>query len=191
MVTDRVDAAMRAAPRADYLPLRARWAAGQDRALGIGHESTCSQPSTVAVMLELLDVREGDRVLDVGSGSGWTCAILAHLVGPTGSVLGTELVEALVREAAHRLRKAGLTHARVTTADPAVLGAPAHAPYDRILVSAETDRVPQELVDQLVDGGRLVLPLQGRLTCLTRHGDEVATTRAPGYYRFVPLRVGR
>ncbi|MDQ3384161.1 MAG: protein-L-isoaspartate O-methyltransferase [Actinomycetota bacterium] len=186
--SDRVEEAMRAAPRRDYLPMVHRWAADQDRAIRIGHGSTCSQPSTVRAMLELLETRPGDRVLDVGSGSGWTTAILAHLVGPEGSVRGTELVPELVRDAARRLSGAGLAAARVQQADPDVLGDPEHAPYDRILVSAETDRMPQALVDQLAEGGRLVLPLEGRLTGITRHGQELSTMRAPGYYRFVPLQ---
>ncbi|HLS40348.1 MAG TPA: methyltransferase domain-containing protein [Ornithinicoccus sp.] len=183
-----VDEAMRMARRRDYLPVRQRWAAGQDRALDIGYGSTCSQPSTVRAMLELLDVQPGQRVLDVGSGSGWTTAILAHLVGPEGRVFGTELVEALVKESAERLQRDGLTNATVRVADRNVLGDPEHAPYDRILVSAETDTLPMSLVEQLADGGRMVLPLAGRLTAVTRRGDGYTTERAPGYYRFVPLQ---
>lgn len=183
-----VDEAMRMARRRDYLPARQRWAAGQDRAIDIGYGSTCSQPTTVRAMLELLDVRPGHRVLDVGSGSGWTTAILAHLVGPDGWVHGTELVEPLVTDAAERLRRDGLTNATVRVADPDVLGDPGRAPYDRILVSAETDTLPRALVEQLADGGRLVLPLAGRLTAVVRHGEDHTTEQAPGYYRFVPLR---
>lgn len=183
-----VEEAMRDTPRAGYLPEGARGLARIDAPVELGHGSTCSQPSTVRTMLELLDVHEGQSVLDVGSGSGWTTAILAHLVGPEGRVFGTELVEALVKESAERLQRDGLTNATVRVADRNVLGDPEHAPYDRILVSAETDTLPMSLVEQLAEGGRMVLPLAGRLTAVTRRGDGYTTERAPGYYRFVPLQ---
>lgn len=185
----RVARAMRQCPRADYLPRGIRSAADRDTALQIGHGSTCSQPSTVATMLELLDVQEGDRVLDVGAGSGWTTAILAHLVGG-GSVLGTELVGELVDLAAARLAAAGLTRARVVRARTETLGDPEGGPYDRILVSAMADRLPQSLVDQLTDGGRMVLPLAGRVVRVDRHGSQTDLVRSPGHYRFVPLLGG-
>ena len=96
---ERVDAvadAFAATPRAGFLPRRARRRASYDGPIQIGHGQTNSQPRTVANMLRLLEVRPGDRVLDVGSGSGWTTALLAHLTGPTGSVVGVELVPELV-----------------------------------------------------------------------------------------------
>ena len=95
-MTDRISEALAAVPRRDFLPDAMRRLADEDRALDIGYGSTCSQPWTVAYMLRLLDPQPGDRVLDVGSGSGWTTALLAHLVGPTGSVTGVEIVPALV-----------------------------------------------------------------------------------------------
>ena len=112
----RVARAMAAVPRVGYLPHGQRGYAAQDRALPIGFDATCSQPSTVAAMLELLEVPAGASVLDVGSGSGWTTAILAHLVGPTGSVRGVEIVSELVDLAAERLRAADLPWASVALA---------------------------------------------------------------------------
>lgn len=169
-------------PRADFLPPDARRHADEDRALVIGHGSTNSQPSTVKTMLDLLAVRPGDRVLDVGSGSGWTTAVLARLTGPTGSVLGVDLEEPLVKRSAAAL--AGMPNVRVRVADRDVLGAPEDGPFDRILVSAQATTVPQELVDQLTPDGAMVLPLVGRLVRVTRQGRETA----PGHYQFVPLR---
>ena len=169
-------------PRAHFLPRSVRRCAGQDRALQIGHGSTCSQPSTLVAMLRLLDVRSGDRVLDVGSGSGWSTAILARLVGPEGRVLGVELEEELVERSSAALERMPTAHVRV--ANPGSLGSPEDGPFDRILVSAGTDRVPQELVEQLTEDGAMVLPLSGRLVRVTRDGRETA----PGHYQFVPLR---
>jgi len=119
---ERVHEAMRAVPRARYLPRAQRFFAPADMALPIGHGQTNSQPSTVRAMLELLDVRPGQRVLDVGAGSGWTTAILAHLTGPTGSVVGLERVPALVEMATANVRRAGMPWARVARATPGVFG---------------------------------------------------------------------
>ena len=186
---ERVREAMRAVPRASFLPRAQRFFALADTALPIGHGQTNSQPSTVRAMLELLDVREGDRILDVGSGSGWTTAILARLCGPTGSVLGVERVPALVEMGAANVDRAAMPWARVEAARRGVLGAPEGGPYDRILVSAEADDLPPQLLDQLSRGGIMVIPVEGRMLRVrsTAAGPEVETS---GYYRFVPLVQG-
>lgn len=175
---------MAAAPRADFLPAdQVPWA-DQDRPLPIGERQTNSQPSTVAAMLELLQVRPGQRVLDLGSGSGWTTAILAHLTGPDGSVLGVERHPSLVATSAPRLDR--IPWARVQRSTEGVLGAPADGPFDRILVSAQGDRVPRELVDQLAAHGVMVLPVDGRMVRVTLTGRGPRTERF-GRYLFVPL----
>ena len=137
-------------------------------------------------MLALLDVRPGHRVLDVGAGSGWTTALLARLTGPTGRVLGLERVPALAAFGADNLGRAGMPWARLETAAPGVLGAPRSGPYDRILVSAEAGQLPQALVDQLADGGVLVVPVAGRMLRVVRSGPERHVTEH-GRYLFVPL----
>ena len=182
-----VDEAFAAVDRAAFLQPRDRGDAGYDGPIAIGHGQTNSQPRTVRAMLELLEVETGHRVLDVGSGSGWTTALLAHLVGPGGEVVGVELEPALVAFGSANLAATDQPWARIVQAAPGVLGVPDHAPYDRILVSAEPAALPQQLVDQLADGGRLVIPVRGTMTLVTRDGDDLRVSHH-GSYRFVPLR---
>lgn len=183
--------AMTAVPRAGFLPTDQRGRAGDDRPLPIGEQQTNSQPRTVAAMLELLGVGAGHRVLDVGAGSGWTTALLAHLVGPTGSVLGVELSPALARWGAANLAASGHPWARLREATPGVLGAPDEAPFDRVLVSAEADELPTTLVDQLGSDGVLVIPVAGLMHRVVRPPEGAIVTTTHGAYRFVPLRWAR
>jgi protein-L-isoaspartate(D-aspartate) O-methyltransferase len=184
---DRVDEAFRANPRARFLPAGQVAHASWDIPLTIGHGQTSSQPSTVARMLRLLDVPEGARVLDVGSGSGWTTALLAHLTGPTGSVVGVELEPELAAWGAANVAATGFGWARIVQALPGVLGLPDEAPFDRVLVSAEARALPELLVDQLAEGGRMVAPVAGGLSIVDRTADGRHVVRLEGY-RFVPLR---
>ena len=182
---DVVDEAFAATPRRDFLPRGVRRRASYDGPLAIAAGQTNSQPRTVDDMLRLLDVRRGQRVLDVGAGSGWTTALLAHLVGPSGSVLGVELEPELVSFGAANLARFDRPWAAVRLATPGVLGDPAGAPYDRILVSAEPPELPTELVDQLTDDGVMVIPVAGTMLRVTNPG---AVVTRHGRYRFVPLR---
>ena len=111
--------------------------------------------------------------------------LLAHLVGPHGTVHGVEVVERLVEFGRSNLRSAGMAWASITLAEDGVLGRPDEAPYDRILVSAEPDELPQALVDQLADDGVLVIPVAGTMLRVTNPGAVVGEH---GRYRFVPLR---
>ena len=187
MISDRVADAFAAVPRERFLPASQRGFARLDRPLPIGHGQTNSQPTTVRNMLRLLDVQPGQRVLDVGCGSGWTTALLGRLVGPDGWVLGLEIIPALVEFGRANLAASALPWAEIRAADPGVLGAPEEAPYDRVLVSAEASALPTELVDQLTADGVLVVPVRGVLTSVRRTaaGPEV---HEHGAYSFVPLR---
>lgn len=183
----RVRDAMAAVSRADFLPDAVRHLADADRPVLIGWEATNSQPSTVFRMLELLAPRPGDRVLDVGSGSGWTTALLAHLVGPQGTVVGVERVPELVQFARARLELTGV-NARIEKATAGTLGLPGSAPFDRILVSADFARTPDELVSQLADPGRMVAPIAGAMTVIDQRRDRLRRRADAGLYIFVPLR---
>jgi protein-L-isoaspartate(D-aspartate) O-methyltransferase len=179
--------AMRAVPREHFLPWGQRRSAGIDQALEVGHGQTCSQPSTVVDMLTLLDVQPGHRVLDVGSGTGWTTALLGHLVGPNGCVIGCEIVPALVDWGRKNLAGERMRWTRIEGAEQGKLGRPENAPYDRILVSAMSENLPDELVDQLAPGGILVIPVAGSMTRVVLDADGASEVTRHGLYRFVPL----
>jgi protein-L-isoaspartate(D-aspartate) O-methyltransferase len=141
-------------------------------------------------MLELLDVHPGQKILDVGSGSGWTTALLARLVGPSGSVLGVELEPDLAAWGAENLGRQDVPWASIRLVEPDVLGIPSEAPFDRVLVSAAARTLPVQLVEQLTDDGVMVVPVNATMTRIRRtgatSGDVDITTH--GLYSFVPLR---
>lgn len=187
MSADPVGEAFAAAPRTWFLPARAHGRASYDGPIEIGFGQTNSQPRTVENMLRLLEVHRGDRVLDVGSGSGWTTGLLAHLTGPAGEVLGLELEPALVAFGRANLAHGQWPWARIEPATPGVYGDPERAPYDRILVSAQASALPDTLVDQLAPGGRMVIPVAGEMLLVVRRDGPPEVSRHGGY-RFVPLR---
>src|SRR3989338_1353701 len=159
-----------------------------DYPLPIGHGQTISQPSTVAFMLELLQPEEADKILDIGAGSGWTTAILAEIAGKRGFVYGTELVAELIEFGRENLSKDKVVNAEICQADIQQLGLPNQAPFDRILVSAAADDLPQELVGQLKVGGRMVLPILDSIWKIDKISkDDIKQERHYGF-AFVPLR---
>ncbi|WP_136518416.1 protein-L-isoaspartate O-methyltransferase family protein [Cellulomonas telluris] len=185
---DAVTEALRSLDRAAFLPPDQRRHAREDRALPLGHGSTGSQPSTVAAMLRLLDVPVGAHVLDVGAGSGWTTALLARLVGPTGEVLGLELEPAVAVWGADNVAAAGMPWARLEPAAPGTLGRPRPGGWDRVLVSAAASRLPDALVEQLAPGGVLVVPVRHTMHRVRRRPDGPPEVSTHGSYTFVPLR---
>ncbi len=157
-----------------------------DYPLSIGMGQTISQPTTVAIMLELLHPRSGDKVLDIGSGSGWTTALLASAVGKEGFVEGVERLPSLVEYGKRSLQRAHITNASIELANASVLGKPGHL-YDRILVSASAQDMPLKLLDQLKPGGTLVIPiLESIWRMIKDEKGEVSGYELPGF-RFVPL----
>ena len=182
----RVLDAMRRVPRHVFVDADAQDLAYADRALPIGDGQTISQPYMVASMTEALHLQGDERVLDVGTGSGYQAAILAELAR---DVVTIERRPELAGAARARLDALGYRNVRVVVGDGSV-GYADHAPYDAILVAAASPRVPESLKRQLVDGGRLVIPVgspdEQRLTIVAREGDRFAES---GYEAcvFVPL----
>lgn len=179
--------AFKSVDRADFVPLEQSSYAYVDQALPIRHNQTISQPSTVAFMLETLQPEPGDTVLDVGAGSGWTTALLAHIVGARGYVYGLEVVPELVKFGQDNLRQYEYKHAEILQAGEE-LGLPAHAPFDKILVSASAPETPQPLIDQLAVSGRMVASVRSSLVRVDKTDeDDVDIEEYPGF-AFVPLQ---
>lgn len=179
--------AMRSVPRHQFVPPDRARHAYSDTPLSIGYSQTISQPYIVALMTELIRPRKGQHVLEVGTGSGYQAAVLAEIVD---SVYTIEIVPELAASATARLGSLGYRNVVVRQGD-GYLGWPEHAPFDAIIVTAAPDHVPQPLVEQLKDGGVMVIPVGPvesvqYLTVIRKMGqDVVSESKLP--VRFVPL----
>ena len=183
---ERVLAAMTKVPREQFIPADERAEAYEDGPLPIGHGQTISQPYIVAFMTQQLQPKPNDRVLEIGTGSGYQAAILAELVSEIYSV---EIVEPLATAAEATLQRLGYKNVHVKVGD-GYKGWPEAAPFDAIIVTCAPDKVPQPLVDQLKDGGRMVIPVGERsaqqLYLLEkRNGQLKESVTLP--VRFVPM----
>lgn len=186
--TPEIIRAFRAIDRQDFVMSDYLAESYEDYPLPIGDEQTISQPSTVAFMLELLQPKEGEIVLDLGAGSGWTTALLSEIVGERGFVYGVELVPELVAFGSENLIQSGIENAEIYQASAMVLGLPNEAPFDKILASAAGEDVPEELIDQLMVGGRMVIPVLDSIIKIDKISEsEVNEERYPGF-AFVPLK---
>lgn len=159
----------------------------EDYPLPIGAEQTISQPTTVAFMFGLLELKEGNKVLDVGSGSGWTTALLARIVGEKGRVIGVEKVPKLVEFGRNNLRKFKFTNVRIEKTLEGVIGWPDGGQYDRILVSASAEKLPQGLLNQLKEGGIIVIPVRDSLWKVKRLKNGAFKSKEYPGFAFVPL----
>jgi protein-L-isoaspartate(D-aspartate) O-methyltransferase len=185
-MTTKIDQAFQEVPRRHFLPASVRGFADDDRALPIGYDQTNSQPSTVRQMLLWLDVKPGQKVLDVGSGSGWTTALLSRLVGLSGKVYAVERIPELLQFGRARCRAFGIKNATFYKAGQK-FGLLKHAPFDRILVSASADTLSPELIEQLQPDGVLVAPVRYEIVVAKKRSDgKVRLRHYPGFI-FVPL----
>jgi protein-L-isoaspartate(D-aspartate) O-methyltransferase len=185
----RVLEAMREVPRDRFVPGSARDEAYEDRPLPIGEGQTISQPYMVAVMTAALGAQEADRVLEIGTGSGYQTAILSRLAARVVSIERHGLLAARAKEALDSL---GITNVEIHVGD-GTEGWPQDAPFDRILVTAGAPTVPESLRQQLADGGRLVIPVGPsgfqHVMIIDRHGDQYVQRQGDACV-FVPL-IGR
>jgi protein-L-isoaspartate(D-aspartate) O-methyltransferase len=184
----RVAAAMLAVPRHAFVPAQLRARAYSNRPLPIGAGQTISQPFIVAIMSQLLGVGPGDRVYELGTGSGYQAAVLAEMGVEVYSV---EIVPELAERARKTLERLGYRNAHVRTGD-GWLGWPEAAPFEGIIVTAAAEKIPEPLVDQLATGGRLVIPVGPagwvqQLILLTKQSDGSLAEKEIFPVRFVPV----
>ena len=184
----RVESAIKKTPRHEFVPMSLQEKAYDDIPIPIMNNQTVSQPSVVSRMTEWLDVREGQKILEIGSGSGWQSAILSYLVGQ-GTIFSIERHPELVNFAKENLEKVGIKNVSVTLGDGS-LGLPKESPFDRIIITAACEKIPQSLFDQLSINGLLIAPVGEFTQSLvlikkTPHG-VLEIKNDPGYV-FVPL----
>jgi protein-L-isoaspartate(D-aspartate) O-methyltransferase len=183
----RVLAAMARVPREEFIPVQARGDAYEDGPLPIGYDQTISQPYVVAFMTEQLRPKPSDRVLEIGSGSGYQAAVLADLVA---GVYTVEIVEPLAKTAEATLQRLGYENVHTKVGD-GYKGWPEEAPFDAIIVTCAPEKVPQPLVDQLKEGGRMIIPVGERFAQQLylfekKNGQVKESVTLP--VRFVPMR---
>jgi protein-L-isoaspartate(D-aspartate) O-methyltransferase len=186
----RVLDAMASVPRHEFVPPGFRRLAYQDEPLPIGFQQTISQPYIVAFMTEALDPKPADRVLEIGTGSGYQAAVLSKLVAEVYTI---EIITALAERARTDLERLGYSNVKVRAGD-GYQGWPEHAPFDAIIVTCAPEQVPQPLVDQLMEGGRMIIPVGGsgdvqQLYLLRKRGGKTEQ-QAVLAVRFVPMRRG-
>src|SRR2546423_4623357 len=183
---ERVLAAMAKVPREEFVPENMRAKSYFDSALPIGHEQTISQPFIVAFMTEQLRPQPTDRVLEIGTGTGYQTAVLAELVRDVYTI---EIIEPLAKDASARLARLGYSNAHVKIGD-GYQGWPEVAPFDAIIVTCAPDQVPQPLTQQLKEGGRMIIPARSginqQLFLLEKKGGQMAQ-RAILPVRFVQM----
>jgi protein-L-isoaspartate(D-aspartate) O-methyltransferase len=184
---ERVLAAMAKVPREEFIPADTRADAYEDGPLPIGYDQTISQPYIVAFMTEQLGPRPSERVLEIGSGSGYQAAILSELVADVYSI---EIVEPLAKSAQATLQHLGYSNVHIKVGD-GYEGWPEEAPFDAIIVTCASENVPQPLIDQLQDGGRMIIPVGERFAqqlylLEKKNGQLKESVTLP--VRFVPMK---
>jgi protein-L-isoaspartate(D-aspartate) O-methyltransferase len=175
--------------RVEFIPEEFAMQAEANVALPIGYGQTISAPEAVALMFELLDPQEGHKILDVGAGSGWTTALFAYVVGEKGGVVGLERKDALKKMGEFNVNKFKYVDrgiVKIFLGDGS-LGFSPEAPFDRILVSATVEKIPEELKKQLKIGGKMVIPIKNNLVYIEKKSeDEFIKEEYPGF-SFEPL----
>jgi len=173
--------------RSDFVVEKYKDFAYDDKALPLIEGSTISQPTTVAIMLELLQPQANQKILDIGSGSAWTTALLSEIVGENRMVIGTEINPEVLNLGKGNLEKYNYPQAQMIPAGKNI-GLLSESPFDRILVSAAASSMPTELTEQLAVGGIMVIPIQHSLFKVVRISEtQIEASEFPGF-SFVPLK---
>jgi len=183
---DRIDQAFLQVDRQNFIPSQLKHLAFIDSPLPIGYGQTISQPTTVRLMLEWLAVQPDDKVLDIGSGSGWSSALLSQLTGSKGQVFAVDRIPELVKFGQTNCRRAGLNNIKFYQAGEHY-GLIKYAPYERILVSAAASQLPGLLIDQLTIGGKLVIPVRRDILEVTKIKNNKINCITHVGFVFVPL----
>jgi protein-L-isoaspartate(D-aspartate) O-methyltransferase len=182
--------AFKSIDRQKFVPEDMKCFAYVDEALLIGQGQTISQPYTVAFMLELLEPKAGDKILDIGSGSGWQAGLLAHLVGEKGKIYAIEIIPELCKFGKTNIKNFNFTEKGIVEwiCGDASKGLAEKAPFDKIIAAAALgDKIPQEWKDQLKIGGRMVVPIKESIWLFIKKGEnDFETTEYPGFV-FVPF----
>lgn len=184
--TERIIEAFKKINRADFLPRELEQVAEADIALPIGYGQTISQPSTVAFMLELLQPQEGDKILDIGLGSGWQTAILAELVGSQGRIFAIERIKELKEVGERNIGKYHFKNVNFLVGD-GYRGLEKQAPFDKIIAAAESLELPKAWKTQLRIGGKMVAPVKKNLTVIEKITDKKFRNKEYPGFLFVPL----
>jgi len=186
--TERVKHVFLTIPREAFIPDSLKNYAYLDTPLDIGQGQTISAPHMVAIMCESLDIKDDQKILEIGTGSGYHAAIVASLVGGTGQVYTIERFESLAKKATENLKKIGITNVIVEVGDGSC-GLPSYQPYDRIYVTCAAPKIPQPLINQLQDSGKLLVPVGDKyceLILLEKEKGKTVVYRLGGCV-FVPL----
>lgn len=187
--TEKVRKAFLETERRNFVPERAKQYAYYDEALPIGKNQTISQPTTIAIMLELLDLKDGQKVLEVGSGSGYVVALIARIVGEKGKVSGSEIIKELAEQSEKNLEKEGIKNAEIFHGDA---GETLEEKFDRILVSCACPFIPKKLFEKIKEEGRIVAPVGDEGTQLLevlikKNGKPIKRTFEGSLFTFVPM----
>ena len=184
--TPEIIEAFRKVPRELFMPEKYKQRAYANEPFPIGYGQTISQPQTVASMTEALEPKPGQKILEIGAGSGYQAAILAEVVGKKGKVITLERLPHLVALASQNLAEAGCKNVEVIQSD-GTEGYEKEAPYDRIIVTASAPAIPEALKRQLKIGGKMVIPVGDSLILAERTGKDKIREKSLGFYAFVPL----
>jgi len=188
LTDDKVESAFRDIPRHEFVPTSELDRAYSNEPLAIMNDQTISQPGVVSRMTEWLDLKDGQKILEIGTGSAWQTAILSYLVG-TGDVYSVEIHSELVKFARENLEKFNLDNAHVILGDGS-LGYPKESPYDRIIITAACTEIPLPLLEQLGENGLIIAPVGNSsqsLVLLKKTSEGIIEIKNQSNYIFVPL----